>query len=406
MLHQRTFALLLTIGLTGCGDANFNQILENSERRDAMDQLLIEAQYDYDQGDYGDALKKAQKAYSIRPNGERATTLLSYIHLSLAGLDTFQLAKNLVGQSDDEAGGEDDKTARTFSLLSDVMGLTKTDLTAMSQEVRGDTLPVYVPKTADQARISDSEIIKNLHAAISYLCPLISDEAKLLGDNADGMIDNRHASCENEPGERRLSAQSHFAWSLAHLGEAIAFYSLIFYQSADANEPNIVERGQRLDQFKDQPVKYVEEIGNFADLVDTVLPTDSDNAMLNAIFNDLETTSAGFGVIAGLPDEVTKSVSDAIANTRGKVDKLENSGGSGGNVENEALKNSLTKKLGSKLNKQIEDVENSEEGLSEEDRNKVCCSYLKINSDPDNLPDNCPAYRELVDDICPDIDSN
>jgi len=397
MLRHFPILLTFTLLLSNCGSANLNSMLESKERQEAVDSLLQEAQYDYDKGKFQSALKKAQKAKTIRPDGEHATVLLGYIHLGLAGLETISLAKGLVKEDDDDA--DQDKTAGTFAKLASVIGLGEADLIALSTETKGgeseaDDPLVYLPKTTPLARISDSGILQNLDAAISYLCPFISPEAKLLAADS-AFYDERHDNCDIIETAGQMRAQAHFAWAIAHLGEAITFYSLIFYRDAGNSEPNIVERAKQIDQFKSTPSVYLKKIVELSDLVDSIFPTDADNAsdaMLNAIFDNLETTGRGFGAISGLPDSFTKSVDDALSNVRGKLGNIQNPTAAD---NNQAMKNSLTKSLSQQLFNQIQ----AGSATSEGELNEICCSYFNINSDA-ALPAKCPSKEQLKTTLC------
>ncbi|MFW7382031.1 MAG: hypothetical protein ACOH5I_24710 [Oligoflexus sp.] len=387
MLRHIPGILMFSVWLSSCGSLNVNELLESTERKNAIDALIQEAQYEYDKGNYQRALSKAQKARSIRPEAEHATVLLSQIHLGLAGLDTLSLAKGLV-KKDEDTGEEQDKTASTFAKLAEVIGLSTADLEALSTETNGgetaDEALLYLPKSTSEARVSTSSILANIKAAVEYLCPFIGDEAKLL--EADGALyDDRHDDCEPIEGSQLMGAQANFAWAVAHLGEAITFYSLIFYQDPNSSDPNIVTRSKALDSYKNEPLVYIEKITELADVVDAIFPTDADDAgdaMLNAMFNNLETTGLGFAAIAGLPEDFSKSVQEALANVRGKLSNIDKPTKADNNT---ALKNSLTKGLSRQLAKQIE--ESSANDVQQ--LNDICDAFVKINSETPK-PQKCP----------------
>lgn len=398
MLRQMPIVMLFTLVISACGSNNLNGYLESKARKNSVDALLQEAQYEFDKKNYKAALSKARKARKILPDNEHATVLLSYIHLGMAGLDTISLAKGL-SSDDDEADQDQDKTARTFAKLAKVMGLGEDDLIELSREATDDDGPlVYIPKTTSQARKSASNVMKNLNSAVRFLCPFVSDEAKLLADDGDALYDPRHEACDTLDSDGQARAQAHFAWALAHLGEAITFYSLIFHRSPDYNEPNIVERSKLVGGYKDDLPTYIVKITELAELVDAVFPTsesESSNAMLNAMFNNLETTGFAFGAIAGLPEAFTKSVQEAIDNLRSKIGNISEATSAD---NNEALKNSLTTGLSKELSKQIEEIEVE----NEDDLNKICCSYWRINSSSE-LPSKCPSKDNLKNNICPSL---
>src|SRR6476620_1254901 len=92
--------LVLAIGLanllSGCGNFNFNELLSSDTERDAIDQLVQEAQYEYDKGRYDSALNLTNKALAINPNSESPTILKAYVYLSKAGLDAINISKKLI----------------------------------------------------------------------------------------------------------------------------------------------------------------------------------------------------------------------------------------------------------------------------------------------------------------------
>lgn len=366
--------------LLGCGDTNFNEIILTSDaQKDAIDQLLIEARYEYDKGNSDKAMALAEKAYAINPLGEETLILKANIYLSQAGLDSFGIADRLI--EDKPAQQDGDKTASAFSALADVMNLSATDFDAMadSSQVEGTTIKILYPRSATTAREGSSPVLSSINNAIATLCPLILDEAKMANDT-------RH-QCEKAPDIQKL-AKSHFAWSLAHLGEAIAFYTVVLYDN-DNGVPNLQDAINGVD--KNNLTDLVSRLTMVTSAISSILPTgvNAESSMLNAMFNDLDTTNKGFSAIVGIPESVTKKISDAITNLKTKVSSI----GSGGNTpdavaskQNEALKNSLTSGLSTQLKSKIESASN----LSDADRIKACCAYRSINSQA-ALPSNCTS---------------
>lgn len=371
--------LLSCVLLSACGETNFNEILLTSDsQKEAIDQLLIEARYEYDKGNVDEALNLAEKAYSINPLGEETLILKANIYLSQAGLDAFGIADRLI---DDQAGSnpEGDKTASAFQALADIMNLSTVDFDAMadSSQVEGTTIKILYPRSAPDARDGGSPVLATINQAISTLCPLIQDSAKTVGDV-------RH-QCEKSPDIQKI-AKSHFAWSLAHLGEAIAFYTVVLYDN-DNGVPNIQDALNGVD--RNDVAALITRLTTVTTAINSIFPTGAtaESSMLNAMFADLDTTNKGFAAIVGIPESVTKKVSDAITNLKNKVSNIgsqSSAPNAAASKQNEALRNSLTSGMSTQLKTKIEAANN----LNEPDRIKACCAYRSINSQA-ATPSNC-----------------
>lgn len=372
MLSRFLILLTSTSLVMGCGSFNVNQFLESKSRQEAIDALLHDAQYEFDRRNYQAALKKVEKAKKFRPDGEHATVLAAYIHLGLAGLDILNLAKVLVSDDDDDDIQDQDLTALTFARLATAIGLGQFDLEQMGDPTP-ETPVVYLPKPTSEARESASSIMRNIGAAVQALCPFIPIEAKLIDPNTS-LFDKRHQCELIELGTSEKRAQALFAWAIAHLGEAVSFYSLIFYQEPGEDSANLVLRAAELDDLKDDAPVYLSGLEDLAVLIETIFPTDpdiADGAMLNAMFDNLETTSRALGQIAGLPDGFSESISKALENVRTRIPNVESATAAD---NNQALKDSLTKRLGRRLNSQVSELEVA-------DQIEACEALGRISSD-------------------------
>jgi tetratricopeptide (TPR) repeat protein len=356
--------------LTSCGASNFNKIFENSQQTDTIDQLLNNAEYAYDQGEFEKALSLAKKAHEMNP-GERSSIVMGYANLSLAGLDAFQLTKRMTEEQNESNTGES-QTSKLFSLLAAAMGISDEDFEAMSVKAfEGDPV-VYEPKAASVAREGGVSSIKFFSDAIESLCPFIAEAARQESDS-------RHNCTPSEDSSNLGSAT--FAWALAHLGEAITFYSLIFYTSEGQTKPNLVARAEALSQFKSNPVTYLAKITELTDIIETILPTDAakaEDSMLNAIFSDLQSTNLALEA-SGAPKSVTKSVTKVITEIQGSITDFSNV-----TESNQAIKNKFTKSISKSIASQINDL--NTDGV---DQDQLCAAFQGINSDAANLPDAC-----------------
>ncbi len=374
--------------LTACGSSNFNSIFASKTQKAALDQLLIRAQYEFDQGNNDKALELTEEALKVNPYEEKTLVLRAYTYLSKAGLDGFSLSKNLIEQSDTTktaaaaatATENTDTTSKNLDSLAGVIGLSEADFDLMATANTVNGTKVYYPKSRTDARQAASEIIENIKLAVDTLCPIIqTGEAK----NKDK--DPRH-ECAPSPLEVQGRAQSHFAWALAHLGEAIAFYSVVLYDdkktdaAAKALGPNIQRVSSGLDAKGDIGT-FLDGLDALTKAINNIFPTDptlAADSMLNAMFTDLKITSYAFAAMGGVPESVTKSIDDSIKNLTDKIDKVSPKTDSGATTDeakqNAAVRNALTTAVATDLDKKIKD-------LSGENKTKACALYKQINSE-------------------------
>ncbi|NRA65175.1 MAG: hypothetical protein HRU19_11875 [Pseudobacteriovorax sp.] len=364
---------------------NVNSFLATEKQRDAIDLLLAEAQYEYDKGRFNDALTLANEAYVIDPTFEQTNVQLGFIYLGRSGVDIFSLSKNIINESDGEqTTGEE--TNSLFTTLSSVIGVDATEIDALSTEKTNSLsgIDIYLPKTASEARASESQVISDIDLAVQFLCPFVDETAKLVGDAE--LEDPRHAAdvCAATTAPRYFDAKANFAWGLAHLGEAVAFYSVLFYTDPGESTANLLRGVNSLDANTEDTSAYLASINALTETVEAIFPTSSEEAasdsMLNAMFNNLETTSLAFGA-AGAPRSFTKSIDKAITGVKNTSSEITNT------AENsKALKAKLTKGLSRKLETQIESLG---AGADIEELADICDQYSQINENAP-LPDNCP----------------
>ncbi len=357
--------LILT---TAC---NFNEVLVTSDQKEAIDQILNEAQYEFDKGRYDDALKMALKAYAKNPNYEDSSILIGYIYLSRAGLDIFSLSKGIIEEKDSK---ETNKTASLFTTLAKIIGIDQTELSYLTQEDTAQVakVEVYLPVLASEARESASSVITNINQAISYFCPFVESEARL-------DTDSRHTGDACPPSQLPLkkAGKSDFGLALAHLGEAIAFYSVLFYRDEGASEANIQRSVKALESRTSDVAAYSADIAALSSAIDAIFPTsgeDEADSMLSAMFDNLQITNQAFEA-AGVPEDVSASISSVINDLKtGTQESAKNT---------QKLKAKLTKKISQDLSKQVEKINASEEELQ-----AICDNLSSISDLP--LPDNCP----------------
>lgn len=377
--------------LTACGGSNFNAFFTSEEQKKAQDQLRIQAQYEYDQGNNDKALQITDEILRLNPYEEKTLILRSYAFLSKAGLDAFSLSKNLMDQADnkDTTSTTGDATSDNLNQLASVIGLSEADFNELGTKNTSTPTTLYYPKTRTEARASLSEIISNIGAAVETLCPIIQ-----AGAPKDATKDPRH-DCEASPLELQGRAQSHFAWALAHLGEAIAFYSVVLYDDgavgADGKPlgANLQRVSASLNPSGDV-AKFLTDLTALTNAINAIFPTGdaaAADSMLNAMFNDMKITSLSFASMGGVPDSVTKSIDESITNLEAKIAKISSTTDSGATSDaakqNAAVRNALTTQMADQLDNKIA-------ALPADQKTQACELYKSINSDPSKKPAGCP----------------
>lgn len=390
-LISRSVTVAMTLGVlflsTACGKGgfNFNEMFVSKAQQEAIDELMVEAQYEYDKGRYDNALGLTNKALEISPNAASPAVLKSYVFLSKAGLDAINLSKKLIAANESTSGTtttsgtakSGDTTTDNFNILKSILNLTEKDYRDMGV---ADTLggqAIYYPKSAPEARASGSMTLDYLNDAISALCPLVPTSS-----NPEGDTDSRH-SCTKNPYFEGASGRSNFAWALAHLGEAISFYSVVLYDSDGNGIPNLQAAIPTGAITPANAGTFISTLNSLNTALNAIFPTEAEaaaNSMLNALFSNLKTTSTALAAIPGIPDEVGASVQKSIADLQTKIDQISAAAtpSSAESAQNEALKSSLTKGVAEELGKKIQSSEF--ESLSDTDQSKACCVYRTMNA--------------------------
>jgi hypothetical protein len=377
--------------LTACGSTNFNSFFTTDEQKKAQDQLRIQAQYEYDQGNNDKALEITDEILKVNPYEEKTLILRSYAFLSKAGLDAFSLSKNLIDQADnkDSSNTTGDATSDNLNQLASVIGLSEDDFNELGTPDTTTGTTIYIPKSRTEARESLSEIISNIGRAVEALCPIIQ-----AGAPKDATKDPRH-DCEASPMELQGRAQSHFAWALAHLGEAIAFYTVVLYDDGTlgADGKPLGANLQRVSSSlnpKGDVGKFLTDLTALTNAINKIFPTGdaaAADSMLNAMFNNMKITSLSFAAMGGVPDSVTKSIDDSIVNLEAKIAKISSSTDSGASSDaakqNAAVRNALTTQMADQLDNKIGE-------LPQDKQQQACDLYKSINSDPAKKPAACP----------------
>jgi len=391
--------LLLPLLLLGCSEStNIMGLIAASSTDHDAGALLSRSRIRLDAGDYAGALQDAERAVQLAPDCGDCAVQAGYCHLGVAGLDMFQLARKLIekNSTDDTALAETGNASGQLSSLASLVGLGPTDYAAITQpnnrlgELEGApatgpfrSLPVYLPKTAPEARASDSPTLNHIARAVEVICPFMPADVKILGDNPD--IRHGDAACTREDEADKARSNALFVWAVAHLVEAIAFHQVVLY-TEDGATSNLQKRAAILENRSEiaSLTDYVRAVKDLAALVDIILPTEvsaSRASMLTAMFNDLQTVSLAFQRMAAVPEDLTQGIVDAIAELQGQKDKIGSSGGSSSDEDQGAVafKDQLTEGMATELKKQITTKIDSGQ-LSEQERTDLCSAYRQIST--------------------------
>ncbi|MBC7658622.1 MAG: hypothetical protein H7249_02850 [Chitinophagaceae bacterium] len=385
---------------SACGNFNLNKSLTSKSQQNSIDSLMEEAQYEYDKGRYDSALSLTDKALHINPNSESPAILKSYVYLSKAGLDGINISKKLIDAKGTTATTTPTTTAATtttvaktgdtttdnFNVFKSVLHLGPTDFEAMGtpHTIGAAALTIYLPKSATAARAGNSNTLSYLNQAIATLCPLIPSSANPANDT-----DARHA-CTKNFNSSGSTGRGNFAWALAHLGEAISFYSVVLYDSNGDGIPNIQAAIPTETLTQANASTFIATINTLNNAINAIFPTDpvaAADSMLNGLFKDLETASTALAAIPGIPPEVSASVQKSITDLNTKINAI-NTTANSQTAQNEALKNSLTTGVSKTLASKIES--NDFKTLNTTQQKQACCVYRNMNATA-TMPTTCSA---------------
>jgi hypothetical protein len=389
--------IALSLLLSRCSEStNVNQLFVSDGQKESFTYLMEEAQMSYDQGEFSDALGYATKAYKINPESESASVLLGYIYLSVAGIDTFQLASNLMASDDEKSDSttliaEKKDASDALTKLAGIIGISDDELASLTvTEVDGvsgtsdsdifEGMDIVFPLSAVEAREGEVEALVNLAKSLNMVCSWVDDEVKVTVENDKSVDDPRHVaeSCTQSEHPRYLTSKAHYLWALSHLSEAIVFNTVI-----STNMPNLLARAEAISSRTSiDPQTYVDSVIELADVTNTLLPTDpeiSADSMLTGLFNDLEAVTLGFAALPGIPEKMTKPVSDALEKLREQAGAIEAAGTTDLDPNAGALRDQLTKKFAAKLKTQIEEREENGDFTAEQ-KEQACEAYGKITT--------------------------
>jgi hypothetical protein len=366
--------------LNSCSGTSLNSVFLTDDELSTNEQLSESKQY-YDEGKFDKAEALALKVYNSNINKENASILLSYISLSQAGFDPFALSKNIMSSSeDDESIDTDSGTSDGLLSMSKILNLKDADYLAMSasEEQLGE-YKVYIPNNNLEVIRANPELaIFYVNKAISYICPYMDTEVKLDGELGVD-LDSRHITSECNKDEAITSIKGHFAWSLAHLAEALVFYSLTMY-SSQGIKPNVTLYSENIQN--EPPSDFVQSIGTLSTVIENVFPDTNGETMSGALFNDLETVNGTISYMGNaLPSSLRNGLKKVTASISKSLEKIQDIS-SGASASGE-MKNALTQGISKQLSKAIEG-----KGLTGSQLSDACTALEGINGSA-TLPSSC-----------------
>lgn len=413
--------------MIGCGDdplPNINKYLfTSSNDTDALDSLLIRAQMKYDRGDFEEAYELANKAYNIKPDSEQVIVLLSFINLSLAGIDPLQVAMKLsdmgttstststttstatsladTTSTSTSTSTSTNDTAGQLTKLSVLINLSSADFEKLGNKAVSDVAiwkdmdiiePDKVAEDGEDTTKSPRTLVDTLRRVndvIKLVCPFADSDILIETEPLADGVNGRH-KCTATTQVRSHRAKVHLIWGLAHLTEALALNSILLY-STSGSTPNIQRRAEAMNGQTYTAATigtYLTLVGEVATSVDTIFDTNK-NSMLTATLTDMKSFLAAASK-AGMPDDTIKSVKTAMDQLKATAEKM----GGGASVENEAT--ALRGQMNATVAKKVSDKINTlgTEIAASGKTGEICASY-------DELSKGLPADKKNTPTICP-----
>lgn len=365
------FALLSPLWV-GCGNgANFNKIWGSDE--ESLDSLMLRARMAYDQGKYEKAQELGEKVLALNQDNEEAAVLLGYTAMSQGGIDPFTLANNLMnlnsgataltassgsGFSFDDleyelshfdltttaaapaATGATGALSSLNTAMSKLFGLTDADYTtnlgaSFSDSADGAALfkdyPLVTPNEVTDELREKVAVLKYMNKAIKYTCRFVDSAVK---QPVEQDPRDTSAACATSTQPHNNSNKAHFLWAFTHLTEAIVYQGVLLY--GKGGTPNInqrvtvvqaqkfgVEAGADAASSITKFVAIVTDLKSAVDSIFAVTPRATGAVtQLTAVLSGLNSVTAGFGQLAGMPASITSSIKTATADLLAAGKKL------------------------------------------------------------------------------------
>lgn len=392
---KKILALFTLLAASGCGDTNFNGIFFSSGSEDTYQYLLADARIKFDQGEFSEAQKSAEKIVNQNPNIEEAVVLLANIYLSLAQLDPFIVARKMIQINEGSVAAglvQAKSSADTLTTFTDIVDIGDDEFALLGSfddagGIFGDAgvlLPNKPGLLSDPASArSQVETLRYINKAITVICPFISNTVI-----AAAGTDPKIQECANADASSILPAQSNFIWALANLAEAMVFTEVLLYSgtgSASVLETRVeaVESPELNTAVQIQ--SYLDRLTEIRDNVATIFDS-SEDSMLTATVNNLNFVVAAFDAIPGIPDSLTSEIKRVLNEIETKAAVLDGESESEKNAK--ALQGELNETLAKKLESSFKNPETNEklQALSQDEKDEACASFEQLAIGTDATP--------------------
>lgn len=408
---------LIAVGsmLAACGSANVNKLFGSQD--DSYASLLQRAQYAYDEGDFSEAEKLANKAYGRAENNGDAGVLLGNIYLSQAGIDIFQLVGKLstlssssssgsssssACKSSSSSGGQSQSTSNVLGELSClILSLSDADKDALgTTDTSYDSLiaigvpNVYIPNEVNDTLRANVSVLNALDKGIKALCPFIN-RANVLSQS----IDERHGNtslCPDRTSTSFNNAKAHISFALLHLVEALVFQQGVLIDgvsSAESSRTGIQGISGKISSYQGNILTLASASLEFAEVVGKVFDTDNPKSQIALALNGLIMVSESFEM-AGVPSSITNMITGQLTKIRQTASSIPG-GDSSSTKQNQALAGQINQVYANQMAQKINSACPSVgAGCSQEQADDLCAGYTSISNgvDPSKLtkPSVCP----------------
>ena len=405
---------VMAIGLlvAACGSANVNKLFGTQD--DSYASLLQRAQYAYDEGDFSEAEKLANKAYGRAENNGDAGILLGNIYLSQAGIDIFQLVGKLStlssssGSTSSSSCRSSSSTGQTQSasnvlgelsclLLSlsdadkDALGTTDTSYDSL-QEIGVPS--VYIPNEVTDTLRANVSVLKALDKGIRALCPFINRTNVL-----DKSLDERHAltACPDRTSTSFNGAKAHISFALLHLVEALVFQQGVLIDgitSAETSRTGVQGISSKISAYKGNIATLALASVEFAEVVGKVFDTDNPKSQIALALNGLIMVSQSFEM-AGVPPSITKVITGQLTNIQQTASSIPGSDSST-TKQTQALAGQINQVYANQMAQRINTACPSVgAGCTQQQADDLCAGYASLSKGVDaskltTKPSVCP----------------
>ncbi len=382
------YFLIVFSGLSCSATDSFNisGYLIRKDQKETFDVLIARAEHAYDIKDYTLALDQGERALELSPKSERASTLIGYILLGLAGLDSFDLAKGL--SKNDTSLTAENGTTDLFTSFETILGI-KPEMTQTIGEKKSSTLQLFknidsfLPyPVPDAVSMYELNLLRLMNRAIKVICPFVDSGAL-------NPLDTRHQGDNCPPTERPRSnsVDAHFVWAFSHFVEAVVYHSSVQFTEEGESQTNLSRRVQELQTKASElsPSLYVQHVQEIQSNVADVFDFSDPDSQSRALISSLSTVSLGFARLPGIPKTFTESIQKTLSFLKEAEDEAE---GDAGEKSFKSMQAQLNKSIASSLSSQIsEKITNNE--LSDEEKVALCDAHKEISAGVGALPEGC-----------------